>query len=168
MKIRRALGDSSESPRFLETVAGKGYRFIAPVEVLEESPRKSYPGGRDLPKTRSEPRQHNLTAQLTSFVGRQQELVELRGVLASSRILSLTGAGGVGKTQIALRLVREFLNDFPDGVWLVDLAPLSLHDLVAQTVSTVLCVKEIARAIGARRPHRQLAKSSALLDSRHM
>lgn len=67
----------------------------------------------------------------------------MRGVLASSRVLSLTGAGGVGKTQIALRLAREFLNDFSDGVWLVDLAPLSLHDLVAQTVSTVLRVKEM-------------------------
>jgi predicted ATPase/DNA-binding winged helix-turn-helix (wHTH) protein len=142
LKIRRALGDSSESPRFLETVAGKGYRFIAPVEVLEESSRRSFPDGRGLPEARSDPRHHNLTTQLTSFVGRQQELVELRGVLASSRILSLTGAGGVGKTQIALRLVREFLNDFADGVWLVDLAPISLGDLVAQTVSTVLGVKE--------------------------
>ena len=123
-------------------MAGKGYRFIAPVEVLEESSRKFFPDGRVFPEARSDPRNHNLTAQLTRFVGRQKELRELRGVLASSRLLSLTGAGGVGKTQTALRLVLEFLNDFPDGVWLVDLAPLSLHDLVAQTVSTVLGVKE--------------------------
>jgi non-specific serine/threonine protein kinase len=57
-------------------------------------------------------------------------------------VLSLTGTGGVGKTQLALRLASELLNDFPDGVWLVDLAPLSLPDLVEQTIATVLGVRE--------------------------
>ena len=63
-------------------------------------------------------------------------------MLASSRVLSLTGAGGVGKTQLALKLARELLNDFADGVWLVDLAPLSVPDLVAQTIATVLGVRD--------------------------
>jgi non-specific serine/threonine protein kinase len=54
----------------------------------------------------------------------------------------LTGAGGVGKTRLALRLARHLLNEFRDGVWLVDLAPLSLPDLVAQTIATALGVRE--------------------------
>ena len=138
LKIRRALGDSSESPQLLETVPGKGYRLIAPVEVLDMSLAEGKAG----PEPYAGMRHHNLPAQLTSFVGRRKELLELRDVLASSRVLSLTGAGGVGKTQLALRLASEFLNDFPDGVWLVDLAPLSLPDLVAQTIATVLGVRE--------------------------
>jgi predicted ATPase len=72
----------------------------------------------------------------------ERRLLELRGAIAASRVLSLTGAGGVGKTQLALRLAHELLNDFPDGVWLVDLAPLSLPDLVAQTIATILGVRE--------------------------
>jgi predicted ATPase/DNA-binding winged helix-turn-helix (wHTH) protein len=138
LKIRRALGDSSESPQLLETVPGKGYRLIAPVEVLD----MSVPEGKAAPEPFADTRRHNLPAQLTSFVGRQKELLELRDVLASSRVLSLTGAGGVGKTQLALRLASESLNHFPDGVWLVDLAPLSFPDLVAQTIATVLGVRE--------------------------
>ena len=88
------------------------------------------------------PRRHNLPAELTSFVGRRKELLELPGVLASSRLLSLTGAGGVGKTRLAVRLACGLVNEFPDGVWLVDLAPLSVPDLVAQTIATVLGVRE--------------------------
>jgi predicted ATPase len=59
-------------------------------------------------------------------------------MLTSSRLLSLTGAGGVGKTRLALRLARNLVNEFRDGVWLIDLAPLSLPDLVAQTIATAL------------------------------
>jgi DNA-binding winged helix-turn-helix (wHTH) protein len=138
LKIRRAVGDSSESPQLLETVPGKGYRFIAPVEVLDISlaQRKA------APEPCTDTCHNNLPAQLTSFVGRRKELLELRDVLGSSRLLSLTGAGGVGKTQLALRLASELLNDFSDGVWLVDLAPLSLPHLVAQTIATVLGVRE--------------------------
>ena len=111
LKIRQVLGDSRESPRFVETVPGKGYRFVAPVEVVEKSPRR-----------------HNLPTELTSFVGREQELLELPGALASSRLLSMTGAGGAGKTRLAVRLASQVVNDFPDGVWLVDLAPLTVPD----------------------------------------
>jgi len=128
LKIRQVLGDSHESPRFVETVPGRGYRFIAPVEVVPQL----------LPATRH----HNLPAELTSFVGRRKELLEWPRVLATSRLLSLTGAGGVGKTRLAVRLACGLVNDFADGVWLVDLAPLLVPDLVAQTIATALGVRE--------------------------
>jgi predicted ATPase/DNA-binding winged helix-turn-helix (wHTH) protein len=146
LKIRQVLGDSRESPRFVETVSGKGYRFIAPVEVLAQSPPQASPALVAAPERPPETRRHNLPAELTSFVGRRKELLELPGVLASSRLLSLTGAGGVGKTRLALRLVCDLVNEFPDGVWLVDLAPLLVPDLVAQTIATALGIREGPRS----------------------
>ena len=89
-----------------------------------------------------ETQRHNLPAELTSFVGRRKELAELPPVLASSRLLSLTGAGGAGKTRLAVRLASGLVKEFPDGVWLVDLAPLSSPDLIAQTVATAVGVRE--------------------------
>ena len=65
-----------------------------------------------------------LPAELTSFVGRRRELSETRRLLASSRMLTLTGVGGVGKTRLALRMAAEVRRTFPDGVWFVELAAL--------------------------------------------
>lgn len=142
LKIRQALGDSTESPHFVETVPGRGYRIVASVEVVAHAPLQGSavhsPALEPLPSAR----RHNLPAELTSFVGRRKELVELPGLIASSRLLSLTGAGGVGKTRLAVRLASGLPNEFSDGVWLVDLAPLSVPDLVAQTIATSLGVRE--------------------------
>jgi predicted ATPase/DNA-binding winged helix-turn-helix (wHTH) protein len=142
LKIRRGLGESRASPQFVETVPGKGYRFIADVEVVAQPPAQTLPAALPAPELYSDAHHHNLPAELTSFVGRRKELLDLRGMLASSRMLSLTGAGGVGKTRLALRLARDVLDDFSDGVWLVDLAPLSISDLVAQTIATAIGARE--------------------------
>ena len=85
-----------------------------------------------------------LPAELTSFVGRRQELRETRRLLASSRILTLTGVGGVGKTRLALRMAAEVRRTFPDGVWFVELA--SLHDpqLVPHTVANTLELRQVS------------------------
>jgi len=141
-KLRGALGDSSDHSKFVETVSGRGYRFVAPVEVVVQSSPHSSPAAVAAATSVLEPRRHNLPAERTSFVGRRKPLLELPGVLASSRLLSLTGAGGVGKTRLALRLSRDLANEFSDGVWLVDLAPLSASDLLAQTIATALGVRE--------------------------
>ena len=127
LKVREALGDSGKSPRLLETVPGKGYRFIGAVR-----PSPSAPGVR----------RHNLPADLTRFIGREQPLAELRHLLRSTRLLSLTGPGGVGKTRLALRLGLEVSREFSDGVWMVDLAPLTSSALVGQSIASVLGVRE--------------------------
>ena len=85
---------------------------------------------------------HNLPVQLTSFVGRERELADVQQVVSSVRLLTLTGAGGVGKTRLALQVAAALVDQFPDGVWLVDLAPLADPGLVAQTVASVLRVRE--------------------------
>ena len=85
---------------------------------------------------------HNLPEQLTSFVGRDRELDALRGMLQSSRLVTLTGPGGVGKTRLALQAAAELLDGSGDGVWLVELAPLASAEFVATAVSEVLGVRE--------------------------
>jgi non-specific serine/threonine protein kinase len=86
--------------------------------------------------------QHNLPVSLTSFVGRARELTEIKEQLTSARLLTLLGAGGSGKTRLALQAASEVLPDYPDGVWLVELAALSDPNLLAQEVADVLKVKE--------------------------
>jgi predicted ATPase/class 3 adenylate cyclase len=85
---------------------------------------------------------NNLPVQLTSFVGREVELADLVGRLGSTRMLTLTGAAGCGKTRLALQLAAGTLDVYPDGVWLVDLAPIATSALVIQAVGSALGVRE--------------------------
>ena len=85
-----------------------------------------------------------LPAELTSFVGRRHELQETRRLLASSRVLTLTGVGGVGKTRLALRMAAEVRRTFPDGVWFVELASLNDPQLVPHTVATALELRQVS------------------------
>ena len=86
---------------------------------------------------------HNLPAQLTSFVERAGEMVKVRQCLCESRLVTITGSGGSGKTRLALELSREVLDDYSDGVWLIELAPVTDPSLVPVTIATVLQVREI-------------------------
>jgi predicted ATPase/DNA-binding SARP family transcriptional activator len=97
----------------------------------------------DFPPLRSlEALPNNLPGQLTSFVGREQEMDELTDLLAARRLVTLTGAAGCGKTRLAVQLGAERLRDYADGVWLVDLAPLGDPDLLVQAVATALAVRD--------------------------
>jgi predicted ATPase len=82
----------------------------------------------------------NLPEQVTSFVGRQREVAELVGVVGAHRLVTLTGAGGVGKTRLALQVGAELAGAFDDGVWLVELAPVGDPGAVADAVATALRV----------------------------
>jgi predicted ATPase/DNA-binding SARP family transcriptional activator/Tfp pilus assembly protein PilF len=85
---------------------------------------------------------HNLPQPLTSFIGRAQELRRVKQLLATTRLLTLTGAGGCGKTRLALHVATELLPEYPDGVWLVELAALSDPAHLPQQVATILGVRE--------------------------
>jgi len=87
---------------------------------------------------------HNLPAPVSSFIGREQELTALRQGLHEHRLLTLTGVGGTGKTRLALQVATAERERFADGVWLVELAPLSQPELVGETLATVLAVPETA------------------------
>ena len=104
----------------------------------------------DFPPLRSlEVLPNNLPAQLTSFVGRERELAEVKRLLGQARLVTLTGPGGTGKTRLSLQVAAEVLESYADGAWLVELATLSDPDLVAATVAAALGVREDAeRAAG--------------------
>ena len=80
---------------------------------------------------------HNLPTSLRSFVGRERELAEVQARLAGTRLVTLTGVGGCGKTRLALEVAQAVLDRYPDGVWLVELAALADPALVPQTVGAV-------------------------------
>jgi predicted ATPase/DNA-binding CsgD family transcriptional regulator len=86
----------------------------------------------------------NLPADLTSFVGRRRDIAEVKRLLPTSRLITLTGMGGVGKTRLALRLAADLHRGFADGVWLVELAGLQDAPLVPQTVAAALGVQDRA------------------------
>ncbi len=77
-------------------------------------------------------RKHNLPAQLTSFIGRETEITDLSEKVKTNRLVTLTGSGGTGKTRLAFQVAEQVLDWFPDGVWLVELAPLSDPAFVPQ------------------------------------
>ncbi|WP_245646968.1 ATP-binding protein [Microtetraspora niveoalba] len=80
----------------------------------------------------------NLPAEATSFVGRHEEMATGIRLLRDSRLVTLTGVGGVGKTRLAIRLGHELAGSFPEGVWLIDLSAVRDPDLVAETVARTL------------------------------
>jgi predicted ATPase/class 3 adenylate cyclase len=106
-------------------------------QVVHPQLRQEFPALRSLEAT-----PNNLPQQVTSFIGREKELAELRRRLAINRLLTLSGSGGCGKTRLCLQVAADALEQFPDGVWLVELASLVDPGLVAQTVATVLGLKE--------------------------
>ncbi|HET8630957.1 MAG TPA: helix-turn-helix domain-containing protein [Thermomicrobiales bacterium] len=117
---------------------------------------------------------HNLPADLTSFIGRERERAEVARRLAGTRLLTLTGVGGVGKTRLALEVARGLADEYPDGVWLVELAALAEPALVPAAVARSVGVREqpgrapadaLAEALGPRRLLLVLDNCEHLLDA---
>jgi len=109
----------------------------------------------EVPPARPVAERHNLPAPLTSFVGREAELAEVERLVAEARLLTLTGAGGCGKTRLAVHVAADVRSDYSAGVWFVDLAPLADPALVP---STVLAALGLSEALG-RAPVAALALS---------
>ena len=99
----------------------------------------------DFPELRSlDARPHNLPLQLSSFIGRQREMTALRKLLVDHRLVTLTGSGGCGKTRLALQVAAEALDDHPDGVWWVDLAPVGDPRLVPRALGQAMTIREVS------------------------
>jgi len=87
-------------------------------------------------------RPNNLPAQLTSFVGREKEIDAVKQLLARARLVTLTGAGGCGKTRLSLQVAADELVNFSDGVWLIELAPLSDPEIVPRVLGSALGLRD--------------------------
>src|ERR1043165_2273986 len=85
---------------------------------------------------------NNLPEHLTTFIGRELEIAEVKRLLTGTRLLTITGTGGVGKTRLSLRIATDLLHDYPDGVWFVDLSVLEDPSPVSQAVAYTIGVHE--------------------------
>ncbi|MFC4508072.1 MULTISPECIES: ATP-binding protein [Streptomyces] len=108
-------------------------------------------------------RRTNLPATFTSFVGRQAEAADIGMLLSTARLLTLTGAGGIGKTRLALEVATGSAKIFPDGTWLVDLAPVQEPAAVASEAATALGVPELGTRPAAEHLAEYLAERRALI-----
>src|SRR4051794_14479092 len=128
--LRKALRDGQDGNRFLATISGRGYRFVAPVSVAgaqaAATPRPASPGRPGLPPA------------LTRVVGRDGTVAALAAQLPQRRLVTLTGPGGIGKTTVALAVAREVAASYPDGVAFVDLAPVGDPRLVPGAIAAAL------------------------------
>jgi predicted ATPase/class 3 adenylate cyclase len=129
---RHRLKDVRRTERIRQLVIEGLPDEFPPLKSLEAPP----------PGTPPEKRRHNLPAELTPFIGRETELVEIRDLLLdpSIRLLTLVGVGGMGKTRLALRVAADLVDEFPDGVWLVEFARLRDPELVPQHAAAALGV----------------------------
>jgi len=99
-------------------------------------------GVADYPSLNPSPPRTNLPFQLTSFIGRETEMVEIKDALFKYRLFTLTGAGGTGKSRLSLQVAADLLDAFPDGIWLIELAPLSDPGLIPQTIRNAMGLVE--------------------------
>jgi predicted ATPase/DNA-binding winged helix-turn-helix (wHTH) protein len=126
--IRRALGKDRD---LIVTDSGRGYRFTGTILPVAS--------GRTLEPTQG-PIQTNISAPLSTLVGREKALTELSESLWAHRLVTLAGAGGIGKTRLALEVARLVLPSFPNGAWIAELAPLVDPKLAAGTIASALGV----------------------------
>jgi predicted ATPase/DNA-binding winged helix-turn-helix (wHTH) protein len=173
--LRKALGADRD---FIKTVCGRGYRFVAEITVERRATRpdeastavdrSAAPVVRlvDLPPPGA------LPAPSSELVGRDAQLSDVAALVAANRLVTLVGAGGIGKTRLALELARRQLTKFEDGVRIAELGPLSDPGLVLPTIAAALELSDagaspasLAAALGPRRPLLVLDNCEHVIDA---
>jgi len=132
--LRKTLGDGRGSNRFITNVPGEGYIFVAPATREWSGPADQVPARRETA------RGNDISASLTRIIGRQTDIAVLVRQLARCRLLTIVGAGGVGKTTIAAAVAEAVRDTYRDGVWFVALAALQGPAQVPHAVGTILGV----------------------------
>ena len=122
----------------IRTIAGRGYQFTGAIRTVSAAPSApAYAGIAEPPSTPFRP-STNLPEPVSELIGRDAELDAILSLCASHRLVTLTGAGGIGKTRLGFEVARHLLPRFADGVWAIELAPLSDPELVPIAVATAL------------------------------
>ena len=134
--VRRALGCGVDGARYIATVTGRGYRFVAPVQADRLAVPPKQASADALPPT-------NLPAALAPLIGRDDDVAQVQALLSRARLVTSTGTGGVGKTRLALAIGQAELARhpdvvWPDGIWMVELGALGDPDLVMDGIAGAL------------------------------
>lgn len=128
-QIRKALGDSTSQPQFVETHHGRGYRFIAAVDAeADKTVDTAQMGSFERPIG-------NLPFHISDFIGRERELAELQTLIGATRILTITGPGGMGKTRLSQELAWSITKQFPGGLWFIELGELADPATIAEAIA---------------------------------
>src|SRR5499426_1023233 len=128
--LRKIFGADRD---LIRTVAGRGYQFTGDVRTTADT--VAYP---------APSRMTNLPEAVSELIGREAELGVVTALAAEHRLVSLVGAGGIGKTRLSLEVARHLLPRFPDGVFVAELGPVSSPELVAATVAGALGLTHVA------------------------
>ena len=133
--LRRAFAADRD---LIRTIAGRGYQFTGEIRRVSARPDAQASAGMPEPAPAPLRSPTNLPEPVSELVGRDVELDEILDLAAAHRLITLTGAGGIGKTRLGFAAARQLLPRFADGVWAIELAPLSDPELVPVTLATTL------------------------------
>src|SRR5580700_4878073 len=136
--LRRAFATDRD---LIRTIAGRGYQFTGEIRTVSATPNAQATAGMPQPALTPSRPPTNLPEPVSELIGRDVELDEILDLSTSHRLVTLTGAGGIGKTRLGFEAARHLLPSFADGVWAIELAPLSDPELVPVTVATALGVE---------------------------
>jgi DNA-binding winged helix-turn-helix (wHTH) protein len=154
--LRRVLGADRD---LIRTVAGRGYQFTGQTRVRAADDVEPVIPASTATSARPMRAQTNLREPVSELIGREVEVAEVVDLVTTQRLVTLIGEGGIGKTRLGLEAVRHLLPEFPDGVWVAELAPLSDPELVPATVAAALglefatgamSIDHVANALGAK------------------
>ncbi len=167
--LRKTLGDGREGARFIVTVPGRGYSFVAPVTLSTPRPSPSR-------EAAVSDRRQRLPPKLTRMIGRDDTIRALSAELMMCRFVSLVGAGGIGKTTVAISVAHMLLDGFKGAVFFVDLAALTDAKLVPTTVASALGfmvqsqdpLRSLAASIGDKKILLVLDNCEHVIDSAAM
>jgi DNA-binding winged helix-turn-helix (wHTH) protein len=123
--LRDALGAERS---LIRTISGRGYQFTGEIRTVAARPHTQAVATTVVPVSTPPRPPMNLAEPVSELIGREVEFEEILGLTAAHRLVTLTGVGGIGKTRLGLEVVRRLLSKFADGVWVIELAPLSDPD----------------------------------------
>lgn len=137
--LRRVLRDSRDN-RYIQTVVGHGYRFVATVAIERVDRNAVWPKELPSPGPRSSSQPTNLVRPATPLIGREQDSARIENALKQHQLVVIIGAGGVGKSRVALQIGDNLAGHYPDGVWLVELAETAASRSIEDAIAAVFGV----------------------------
>src|SRR5580704_10079016 len=158
--LRRAFAADRD---LIRTIAGRGYQFTGAIRTVAASLDGQASVGIAHPTSTPSRPPTNLPEPVSELIGRDAELDEILDLSASHRLVTLTGAGGIGKTRLGFEATRHLLPRFADGIWAIELAPLSDPGFVPATVATALGLDLTGDVVSPERIANALAAKQLLL-----